>query len=286
MFRAHQSLRRRSLSVAHWAIILTTVACAAALVFRTPLRARYWAWRLSRATSLAERSTYLTTLCQLGPAGRWGVSALLDDSRADVRQYGVLVLQHLGTDWAREKLLEAASDADSGVCGLAALALAQRGDDAAVPVLKWLYQTGDESAAATACAGLARLSSLEAITALNELTLEPKEARQRSALVDALGAVGRPDCVPGLVNLLGDEREYSVPPSVLLGPELLAELEAAGYRPSVAPQPTTRVAVTIAHRAAAALGRITGLALPCESAEERRSAAEQWSAWYVRHVEQ
>jgi len=259
--------------------------CAAALLFRTPLRTRYWAWRLAHAGSAAERCTYLAALCNAGPAARWAIRALMIDPQPEVRQYAVLVSQRLENDWARRNLLEAAKDTDAGVRRLAAAALALHGDDSVVPVLKWLYQAGDEISATTACMGLARLGSPAAVNTLNELSREPAETSRRSALADALVHVGKPECVPGLLRLLDDEREYSsTAPEVSLRGELATELEIAGYRLSTTPSTTSQGVVTIAGRAAEGLQRITGLALPCESRQERMSAAQQWRDWHARRV--
>ncbi len=50
-------------------IAITAAACIAALVFRTPLRSRYWAWRVSQSGDSAERARDLTALYNAGDGG-------------------------------------------------------------------------------------------------------------------------------------------------------------------------------------------------------------------------
>jgi hypothetical protein len=115
------------------AIGLTALACCGALLYRTEVRSRYWAWRLTRATDPAECAVYLGALCNAGESGRWGVAALLDDPRGQVRQYGVLALQPLRTPWARARLRELLADTDPHVRNLAESGLALPGDPSADP---------------------------------------------------------------------------------------------------------------------------------------------------------
>ena len=204
-----------------------------------------------------------------------------------MRQYGVLVLHHVNTPWAREQLLNCLTDSDPAIQRLAAVGLAIRGDDAVVPTLKWLYQTGDSSAAATACLAFERLGTREAIAALNELATEPNDVTRRAALADALVGISAPECVPGLLHLLSDDR---VCPTAARSEEMarraLGALQTAGYALEPASHPTTAVSSqTVAERAAAGLARITGLREPFSSAapaEERAQAERAWSEWYAR----
>ncbi len=264
---------------------MTLSICLAALVLRTPIQARYWAWRIERADSLAVRDACLGALCSAGDAGRWGVAALLDSEEAELRQYGVLVLHHLRTAWAREQLLERLVDPDPDIQRLAAVGLAIQGDEAVIPALKWLYRTGDANAAASACVAFEYLGTPEAVATLNELAAEPGDPARRAALVDALAGIGTAECVPGLLSLLSDDRLCDVPlRSDVMAQRALGFLQGEGYALKPSSRPTTAESPrTIAERAAAALVRITELRVPFSSsatAEQRAQAEQAWAAWY------
>ncbi len=147
--RASHWLRRPR--AASCAVALTVAACLTALVFRTPIRSRYWAWRVVHADSPTQRSVLIGALCAAGDGGRWGTDVLLKHAAGEVRQYGVLVLQHVKTEWARARLLERLGDLDPDVQRLAAVGLAMHHDDAVIPALQSLYRTGDQSSAHAAC---------------------------------------------------------------------------------------------------------------------------------------
>ena len=281
-------MRRRPPRLALVAIALTATACATALVFRTSLRSRLWAYRVEHAATAAQRAVYVGALCNAGDQGRWGVAALLASADADVRQYGVLVLQHVRSDWARQRLLDVLIDPDETVRRLAAVGLAIQRDELVIPALKGLYQAGDESSAVAACLALERLGTRAAIVALGELALEPADVDRRAALIDALDGIGTPECVPTLLHLLSDHRACDVPPrSEETTRRALGALVAAGVPvapsspPTSGPQPHT-----VAERAALVLNLITHLDVPFSSAapaEERSAAERQWTEWTERH---
>jgi HEAT repeat protein len=265
-------------------IVLTSGACVAALVFRTPIRSRYWAWQVIQAHSVAERVAPLTCLCNAGDAGRWGAAALLAHPDEEIRQYGVVVLQHAESDWSRRALLQALRDSSESVREMAALGLAVRGDDTVIPELLRIYADGDDPSARAACLALERLATPAAVAALTGLTREPADAARRAALADALAAIGSENCVPGLLELLDDGRPCGVETRAervlaRLAP-LLAERglsEPATSRPASAP-----VTQTVAERAAAALAQITGLSPPFApdlTVEQRNEAVRVWSDW-------
>jgi HEAT repeat protein len=279
-----QPASRRGSRAAWIMVALTAAACLVALFFRTPLRSRYWAGRIAATTDPAERALYLTALCNAGEGAWWGITALLDSDRADVREYGMVVLQHVKSPRANQRLLAALHDTDDAVRELAALGLAIQGDNTIIPALTQLYARGDVRAAQSACLALARLGTQDAIAALSQWAAQPAEPTWRAALVDALEALGSPACVPPLIQLLSDHRACDVPPhgalptrDVLAGvaaegavgaPPALTESQAAGQ--------------TIAERAAAALEHITGLHPPFSStlpADQQAAAAAEWSSW-------
>lgn len=271
---------------AYLAVVIAALLCVTALLFRAPLLARYWAWRVAHTSSLTERAAYIGALCRAGAAAQWGAAALLANDDPEVRQYGIVLLQGLKTCWARERLLDHMTDPDANVRHLAAVGLALRGDDAVLPTLKQLYQCGDVPAARTACVALEYLGTSEAMRVLEELAAEPVEAERRAALVDALAGIGRAGCVPGLVGLLSDERVCDVSsPTEEAGRRVWSGVQAEGHFAGVASLPATRPSgQTIAERAAAALERITGLHganWASSSPEARAAAGHQWLEWYA-----
>jgi HEAT repeat protein len=267
---------------------VTLTACLAALLFRTPLRSRYWAWQVVQAGSTEERAAPLTCLCNAGDDGRWGTEILLTHPDAEIRQFGVLVLQHARSDRSRRRLLQMLEDPGEAVREMAALGLAIHGDVSVIPRIRRLYTEGDASAASAACLALERLATPEAVAALAALATQPAEERRRAALVDTLDAIGTPDCAAALLHLLDDHRSCPVGPRA---ERLLARLAPLGARGGLAEWTTSRptserAAETVAERAAAALTRITGLTPAFASDlpdEQQAAAARVWRDWIAAH---
>jgi hypothetical protein len=271
---------------AHWALALTLAACLVTLLVRTPLQARYWAWRVAAAEDDATRDQYLGALASAGAAGSWGISALLSDARAEVRQYGVLTLQHVTGAWSDAQLLAAIDDPDADIRRLAAAGLGMQSRPDVVPALVALYRDGDSAAAEAACLALAHIGSAEAIAALNELAGEDADVGRRAAVLDALRMLSRPACVPGLLAFLEDRREAAVAPLfAALQARAVALLAGRGYRAAEA-QPAA-VPEALAARAARVLEVITGVDAGFAidgSAEERAAARARWARWYAEQA--
>jgi HEAT repeat protein len=273
-------------------IAVTLLACLAALVFRTPLRSRYWAWQVVEARGVAERAAPLTHLCNAGNAGRWGTETLLAHPEPEIRQFGVLVLQHVRSDWSRRRLVQMLTDPDETVTELAALGLAIHGDASCIPELRRLYAGQDALTASAACMALERLATPEAVAAMAALAAQPASVAHRAALVDALAAVGTSDCVAPLLGLLSDHRPCEIATRADRLLERLTPVVAESGFGAVSPaEPASRPATepashTIAERAAAALERITGLSPPFASdmrPEQQEGAARVWRDWLARH---
>ena len=287
-----QALCRRMCRAAYrpagLALAVTLLACVGALLFRTPLRSRYWAWQVARSASPDGRAAALTLLCNAGDAGRWGTATLLASSDPELRQYGVVVLHHVRSDWSRRRLLDRLTDPDADVRELAALGLAIHRDPAALPELRRLYCAGDSAAAGAACLALERMGTPEAEAALAELAGQWVEAASRAALIDALESVGSVRCAAALLKLLDDHRPCTVATRAERFLERFAPLAAAhGLVDGAMLQAATRPSAprrpgTIAERAAAALAGLTGLGPSFASdmsEEERETAASVWRAW-------
>lgn len=280
---------------AYAAVGLTVMACVAAVCFRGALRGRYYAWQIARPHELAARAAALNALCRLGPEAAWGLGALLRAADAETRQLGVLALPQSQLPDASQRLAQMLRDADPDVRRLAAVGLARRHDDSVVPTLTWLYRTGSHEDAEAACVALEYLRSEAAVEALFELAAEPAEACRRAALVDALGGIGTPACVPALVRLVDDEALCDAPrrpevdaARVLRAAGLAVEagrINEAAAIAAAASAPTTRSAtLPIGARAAEALHAITGLAVSRGAAgASRAQAVARWQAWAEEH---
>jgi len=280
---------RGSYRAAAVVIAVTIAMCAIALLFRTPLRSRYWAWQVVNAANIEARTVPLTHLCNAGDGGRWGTTVLLDDSRAEIRQFGLLILQHVHSDWSRERLLQSFDDPSEAVREMAALGLAIQGDESVIPELRRRYVEGDAGAASAACIALGRLATPTAVEALATLAERPADVVRRAAVVDALGQIGRADCVIPLVTLLDDHRPCEVPTPERQVLDKFGPLAASAglVLPGDELANAEGTVTTIAERAAAALARITGLEPPFASdleEQERAAAAEAWRAWAASHA--
>lgn len=280
--------RRIALRPATCAVAATALACVCALVFRTALQSRYWAWRIEHTTDLEQQNLYVGALCSAGDAARWGIAALLASDDVEVRQYGVLVLHHVRTSWACQRLVEALKDSDTDIKRLAAVGLGIHADDTVVPALAALYRGGDDATAEAACIALEHLGTQRAVAAAQELASEPGSPARRAALIDTLAGIDAPECIPALLILLSDQRPCSRPARAdeaarrVLG-GLLAQGEVLPVSLTPATQPA---ATTLAERAAAALAQITGLRPPFSSdapTAEQHGARQAWEDWWRRH---
>ncbi|TWT44888.1 hypothetical protein RAS1_13070 [Phycisphaerae bacterium RAS1] len=278
----------RRLSVGACLIIATLLVCGAALFFRGPIRARYWAEMIERAPDAAQRARYVTALCNAGDDAAWGIDRLLRSASSESRQLAAIVLQHQKTAAARERLLTLLSDHDDAVRELAALGLAMRGDASIIPRLESMYASADWRSGSAACVALERLGTPGAIAALERLAHLSAEPPARAALIDALDGIRDRACGPALLILLADDRLCATPAR---SQQRLDRLFASGVtlpgglalpgdagppdsQPSSAP--TTH---TLSDRAAAALARLTGLDPERATPAQRDAAAAAWRGW-------
>jgi len=275
---------------AYTAVAITAAACVAALLFRGPLLARYWAFRLMHAETPALRSSCLGVLCRLAPSAHGAVKMLLNSRNPADRRDAARVLEWMPGAWARERLLELLRDPDDEVREAAEGALGFRHEDAVIPTLKSYYQCADTNVALSACAVLSYLRTPEAIRVLTGLAGEEADVDRRAGLVDALDSVGTPACVPALLRLLDDHRLCDQPS--LVERHLLRVWQRIRTDPRVPALATLATSAprrqTIAERAAAALRRITGLELPFTSdapEPQRREYHRVWEEWYLTQGE-
>ncbi|MBK8915419.1 MAG: HEAT repeat domain-containing protein [Phycisphaerales bacterium] len=291
-------------------IAATLALCAILLAFRNDIRGRYWAYRAAESNDLAQRAQYLNLLIGAGDSGAWGIGVLARDARVHNRELAALALQTRRAGWAREILVELLSDQEESVRDLAVLALATIRDAKAMNLLMAMYSYDDTEEALraqTACVGLQRMGGFSALQALSALVEVKSSAAARGALVDALLEVGGSGAVADLMKFLDDHRPCPTPsyqermawlalggagsaapflPRETGPQSAVGEGAAAGQTGGAAGDSVTVAAtqpsMTVAERAAAALGDITGRKPPFSSAAseaERRAAIEEWLSW-------
>lgn len=193
------------------AIGLTAALCIAALLGRDALYARWWAQRLAQSESPIVRAGYIVRIAGVGNAARWAVSVLGSDEHPDARQSAALIAQQIPGAWATATLLDLAADPDSDVRQVAAVALAQRRDERAIPALQAAFRVGDDVSAGAVALALATLGTGNAALAAAELAYEPARPAQRAALIAALEQLGGSVAVEALRHLAGDARPLADP---------------------------------------------------------------------------
>lgn len=264
-------------------IALTATACLLAILFRTPVRSRYWAWRIERSQTPDQQVVYVNLLLNAGAAAHWGTTVLLEHADVALREYGVLILGTDPGDWSRQRLLSALADPVESVRNLATMSLARHRDESVVPQLETIYRSGNDDAAASACLALARIAKPSAFDALARFASEPAGACRRADLVDALAIIRTTKCVPLLLSMLADHRRCAAAPRLERRQmELLRKLQAGGAVDATREWATPGTDQSVAERAADVLVRITGLdpAFSSELPESERQRAEaQWANW-------
>ena len=269
-------------------MVATTLAvCVAAIFFRTAIRARYWAWQVQNASSETERALAVALLCNAGDAGRWGTKVILHDPDPEIRQYGVLVLNHARGDWAHERLFDTLSDPDRNVRQLAALGIGIHGRPAAIDRLVRIFAEAEPETAGAAAWALARFPGRAAEQALVGLPIRAGDVWRSAAVIDALEARGTVAGMERLLAFLEDHRDCPAPTReelVLAQVAPWAQTQGIAELASPASGSGEQAADshTLAERAAAALARNTGVAVPFASSMPkgaRRAAREAWQGW-------
>ena len=268
-------------------VLLLLAAWATLLVFRTPIRVRWWTWKLQHTTEPAARLSYVNALAAHADHAVAPVGALLDHSDQTLRLLAVDVLNRARCRQVQPYLLKAMRDRDEDVRYTAALGLARWQGERALPVLESMLNDRDEL---TVCAALVALQRVGSPHAAGLVTAKLSKAESVPVLIQATECVhvmGSMQAVPRLLELLADDRAVTVLPALQRGvqrflqgrPDRLAEANLPTSLPT-----TIDFGATVADHAAQALRGITGESFGFESRdppERRRQAIDAWRVWWA-----
>jgi HEAT repeat protein len=203
------------------AIAAMVVAWGLVMLQRHEIRARWWEYKLVHSETLADRAKYLALLA--GRDGRVGRSAerLLRHADAEIRSYGLALLNHVADELALPLLGQAAADAEADI-------------------------------REQAIARLATIGSPEGIDALIAIVAGDGSTAVRVQAIQCLGDLEAEQAVAVLTSCLDDDTVFEGMTA--------AERSAAAALESVQPDALVEwpEARTMADFAAAALERITG----------------------------
>ncbi len=206
-------VRRRGRIWTAVAIIALVLLWAVVMFFRMEIRAHWWAYRLTRVESDHERNYYLACLAAVGNKSLGAVDRLLQNPRPEVREMGVIILEHCTPGVADKRLVALLSDENEDVAIRAALALASREDVSSL--LRTLrdclleHPGGPDRHAAVA---LQRIGGAEAEQALLDALPHATDPNLRAQIIDSLGMLGSEAAVPILTDMLADERQVTILP--------------------------------------------------------------------------
>lgn len=276
-------------------ITVLVVVWLVVILNRHTLMARYYGYRLTRASSPAEHARYFSKLAGLRDRAVGTAERMLDDADAGVRATGAAVLHHARSDRARRALLGALGDPDENVREIAVLGLAFHHDRRAVPALTRMLAKATEYPAFEAAVALERIGGDEAIDALMNASRTHPIRSVRAQAIDSLGRLEAARAVNMLIDLLADESpvrfesgtERAVRTALGRAGGELAKLgldaSALATRPSEE-NPRAKVR-TIADVAARALRRITHESFGFHSSEpkeRKQNAIRLWKNWSQR----
>jgi HEAT repeat protein len=162
--------------------------------------------RLAEEETLSARRKLMGTLSRLGPVALPRLTAALKDSRWYLVRNLALVLGNIGLPKAIPSLRSVLAHADLRVRREAVKAMTRIGTSAAADALLERLGDPDPGARQSVMAALGTLKVTRAIGPLAEVARHfsalAKEVETQKAAILALGAIGDPQVVPGLVALL------------------------------------------------------------------------------------
>lgn len=240
------------------------------MVFRTDLRAHWWAYRITRAQTAEDRGFYAACLAAIGDRSLNALPQLLAHPDADTRALGVAVLQYCPSARARGMLLNMLGDHSNRVAVKTAMVLAQREDVAlTLPELGAMLQGSDARKAATAAFVLQRIGGDEAERTLISALSTADDPNLRAQLIESLGLMASTRAESVLKDMLTDRRrvtrlpasQQSLQEGLSAVAAQLAEqgIDPGAVREATDPQPT------VASCAARALQLIRAAPMPTDT---------------------
>ncbi len=221
-------------------LVLLVAIWAVAMVFRWELRARWWAWQITRSESRENRDYYVTHLASIQDKSLGAVGLLLHDSRPEIRDAGITVLRYCESERATGRLIAMLADESPDVAGMAATTLAWRaGSRRYVGQLETLLNRKGPPQWGAAVA-LGRIGGPEAERALaSALPNADSPADVRAQIIDSLGMLGCRNSLGLITEALQDSRPLSTPPFSQLSARhavaaLQSDLRTHGMDPAAA----------------------------------------------------
>lgn len=227
--------RHRSLFVLLLGLV---IVWSAAMVFRWELRAQWWAYQVTHATSPIERDYYVTCLASIGDKSENVLHRLTRDERPEIREAAITILRFCKQPQAADRLFELLADESPDLAALAASTLAWQPDaQQHVPRLRAALSANPVDARAWGCAvALGRIGGEQAEAALCDVLARSCPPDVKAQVIDSLGLLGCRQAVPLITDALSDHRPIRVLPHSQLSARkaiqaLHADLVAQGTDP-------------------------------------------------------
>ena len=270
-----------------------TLAFLAVVVYRNPIRAHWWAYKLKQTDDLTEQAYYIACLASAEDDAIGALESLIDQPQIELRLLAIPASQGMTPSLRHERILtQLLHSSDEEVAAAAATAIAFTRWEPGDRQLLSFANSKHESLAVAAAVGLARIDSDAATAALCEMARNHKSPKARAQAIESLGShlqlhpTSQPaqpsnaDPLPVLVRALSDSATFTG--------KLAIEREVESISAAVTAQKGLRVAAsqpdharTVAEIAAAILSTLTGHDIPptpVDSADEP-AFTDQCRAW-------
>ncbi len=171
-------------------MVAVWLAVMGVLLFCTPVRARYFGWRLGHTSDKSWRAHYAERLSACGDAAGAATRRLQGHPDPNVRFWASQVAGAASGPWGEDCLLVSLSDSDEKVRDVAALALGRRSGDGWVPRAIDLAMGPNETTAAAAVFALQRNTGQKAIAGICRVLSESASVQVCAQAIESLGLLG------------------------------------------------------------------------------------------------
>jgi len=265
------------------------VAFALIILYREPIRVRWWGFRLARASQPQQRIYYTRLLAERRDAALPVARDLLNRDEAGLRSIGVLLLNVMQSAASAELLARACHDPDADVRRSAIQGLARRQAPRTIDVLTELADHFDHETAMLAVSCLPDLQTPDALQTLGKLAVEHESAAVRVQAIESLRRWNTDAVIDPLIRCLKDDTPFTGPTEMERNASRALK-QVAGRVQSVPANAALSLTggPTVADRAALALRAVTDQSfgfLEAESDEQRQAAIHAWRRWRTSAVE-
>jgi hypothetical protein len=280
-FGAVQRSNRRFVAM----FVALAVICAVLLVFRYPLWARWWGYRLVNTADSQARLGYVMRLAGLGEASVPVGAGLLSRDDLELRSFGVFLLSRVNTPLSTRHLRRAIDDADEDLRRMALQEYARRpGAEVAAELVRRLDDSRPD-VVGWAAVGLATDHLDAGLEPLGRAARSHPEAGVRVQAIQALALTNRREPVDALIDCLDDMGRYTG--WTAIDASAARAIRAASGRsasfgvdfPTDAPDAPPQYIV--GQEADRALRALTGVSFDyqVDDPEVRRNAIAAWREW-------